>query len=151
MGVFLVREDVLTRHLVWPTLGSTAHCGQSSGAMRESYVDVNRANWNSRVPFHARGYQLDKFRADPSWLSEVVRFDQPRLGDVRGLDLVHLQCHVGSDTLSLSRLGANVTGLDFSEPALDVARELARDCDARISYVEAEVYDAVRVLGEARF
>lgn len=119
--------------------------------MAESYVDVNRANWNSRVPFHARGYQLDKFRADPSWLSEVVRFDQPRLGDVRGLDLVHLQCHVGSDTLSLARLGANVTGLDFSEPALAVARELARDCGAQISYVEAEVYDAARVLGEARF
>jgi 23S rRNA G2069 N7-methylase RlmK/C1962 C5-methylase RlmI len=60
----------------------------------------------------------------------VVRFDQPRLGDVRGLELLHLQCHIGTDTLSLARLGAKVTGLDFSGPALSVARDLARDCGA---------------------
>src|SRR5215207_1888161 len=119
--------------------------------MGESYVEVNRANWNSRVPLHARGYGIDELRADPSRLSEVVRFDRPRLGDVRGLELLHLQCHVGTDTLSLARLGAKVTGLDFSEPALGVARELARDCGENISYVEAEVYDAVAKLGSARF
>ncbi len=94
--------------------------------MGDSYVEVNRANWNGRVPFHARGYGLEKFRADSALLSEVVRFDRPRLGDVRGLELLHLQCHIGTDTLSLARLGAKVTGLDFSEPALEVARELAR-------------------------
>lgn len=119
--------------------------------MGESYVEVNRANWDSRVPFHARGYGLEKFRADSGWLSEVVSFDRPRLGDVRGLELLHLQCHIGTDTLSLARLGAKVTGLDFSAAALAVARELARDCGAEISYVEGEVYDAVAKLGEARF
>jgi SAM-dependent methyltransferase len=119
--------------------------------MGAKYVEVNRANWNSRVPLHARGYGLEKFRADSSWLSKVVRFDQPRLGDVRGLQLLHLQCHIGTDTLSLARLGANVTGLDFSGPALQAARELAQDCGADISYVEAEVYDAVAALGQARF
>ena len=80
--------------------------------MGESYVDVNRANWNCRVPLHARGYGLEKFRGDPSWLSEVVRFDRPRLGDVRGLEVLLLQCHIGTDTVSLARLGAKVTGLD---------------------------------------
>ncbi len=119
--------------------------------MGESYVEVNRANWNSRVPLHVQGYGLAELRADAARLSEVVRFDQPRLGDVRGLELLHLQCHIGTDTLSLARLGANVTGLDFSEPALGVARELARDCGAQISYVAAEVYDAVAKLGAARF
>lgn len=114
-------------------------------------MEVNRANWNGRVPFHARGYGFEKYRADSGWLSEVVSFDRPRLGDVRGLELVHLQCHLGTDTLSLARLGAKVTGLDFSAPALGVARELARDCGAEIDYVEAEVYDAVAKLGEGRF
>jgi len=80
-----------------------------------------------------------------------VRFDRPRLGDVRGVELLHLQCHVGTDTLSLARLGAKVTGLDFSEPALEVARALARDCGVEIAFVEAEVYDAVAKLGTARF
>ena len=45
---------------------------------------------------------LDRFAADPAFLSHVVRFDQPRLGDVRGLRGVHLQCHIGTDTVSLS-------------------------------------------------
>jgi SAM-dependent methyltransferase len=119
--------------------------------MADDYVEINRANWNSRVPFHARGYGLEQFRSDSAWLSEVVRFDQARLGDVRGLELLHLQCHIGTDTLSLERLGASVTGLDFSGPALTVARDLARDCGAAATYVEAEVYDAVAALDGRRF
>lgn len=116
------------------------------------YVAVNLANWNSRVPHHERGYGLDEFRADPTHLSHVVRFDLPRLGDITGLDVVHLQCHIGTDTLSLSRLGARtVTGLDFSAPALAVARQLAADCGATIDYVERELYGAVDALGAERF
>ncbi|MEO5723382.1 MAG: class I SAM-dependent methyltransferase [Ilumatobacteraceae bacterium] len=115
------------------------------------YVELNRANWDSRVPLHAVGYGLADFRDDPQHLSAVVRFDIPRLGSVVGLDGVHLQCHIGTDTLSLVRLGARMTGLDFSAPAIDVARRLAADCAATIDYVEAEVYDAVARLGGARF
>jgi SAM-dependent methyltransferase len=112
---------------------------------------LNLANWNSRVPFHERGYGLDRYRADPAMLSGVVQFDLPRLGSVAGLDAVHLQCHLGTDTLSLARLGARMTGLDFSGPALAVARRLAEDCGAKIEYVEADVYRAVEALGAGRF
>jgi SAM-dependent methyltransferase len=116
------------------------------------YAAVNLANWNSRVPHHERAYGLDEFRADPKHLSHVVRFDLPRLRDITGLDVVHLQCHIGTDTLSLARLGAkSVTGLDFSAPALDVARRLAADCSATIDYVESELYAAVEALGPERF
>lgn len=123
----------------------------SSPAPQDAHLPVNLANWESRVPLHAVGYDLDRFRDDPAHLSEVVRFDLPRLGDVTGLDAVHLQCHIGSDTLSLARLGARMTGLDFSPSALAVARDLARDCGAAIDYVEAELYDAVEALGPERF
>ncbi len=119
--------------------------------MSTDHRAINLANWNSRVPFHARGYGLDRFRADPEFLSGVVRFDLPRLGDVAGLDVVHLQCHIGTDTLSLARRGARMTGLDFSAPALDVARALAADCGAEIAYVEADVHAAVEALGAERF
>jgi len=116
------------------------------------YVDVNRANWNSRVAHHVRGYGLDRFRDDPEHLSEVVTFDLARLGSIVGLDVVHLQCHIGTDTLSLARLGAaSVTGLDFSRPALEAAARLAAECAASIDFVEAELYDAVSALGAARF
>jgi len=108
------------------------------------YLAVNLANWNSRVPHHVLGYQLDSFRSDPSYLSDVVRFDLPRLGDISGLGVVHLQCHIGTDTLSLARLGAgSVSGLDFSQPALDAAAALAADCGSQIQLVCSNVYEAV--------
>ena len=68
----------------------------------------NLLSWDERSPAHAAspGYAFDRFVADPEFLSDVVRFDLPRLGDVRGLRGVHLQCHIGTDTVSLARLGA---------------------------------------------
>lgn len=115
------------------------------------YIARNRANWDSRVPHHAKGYGLERFRQDPAHLSAEVRFDRDRLGEVAGLDVAHLQCHIGHDTLSLARLGARVTGLDFSAPALAVARQLAADCGATIDFVQADVHDAASVLGRERF
>jgi len=117
------------------------------------YRTVNRANWNERAPAHAASpdYAVDRHLADPSYLSHVVRFDLPRLGDVTGLRGIHLQCHIGTDTLSLSRLGARMTGLDFSGASLAVARDLAARAGAEIGYVEAEVYDGPELLGPAGF
>ncbi len=63
--------------------------------------------WDERAPAHAASpdYAVQRFLDDPDWLSDVVRFDLPRLGDISGLRGVHLQCHIGTDTLSLARLG----------------------------------------------
>jgi SAM-dependent methyltransferase len=110
--------------------------------------DVNRANWDERVPVHVTSeyYGVERFAADPSYLSDVVRFDLPRLGDVRGLRGVHLQCHIGTDTVSLARLGASMTGLDFSEPAVSAARELAAVSGVSATFVHADVYAAADVL-----
>jgi SAM-dependent methyltransferase len=89
--------------------------------MTDDWRSMNLANWESRVPLHTApdGYELAGFD-DPEYLSPVVRYDLPRLGRLDGLDVVHLQCHIGTDTVSLARLGArSVTGLDFSPAALD--------------------------------
>ncbi|MFE3195769.1 class I SAM-dependent methyltransferase [Nocardia sp. NPDC059240] len=117
------------------------------------YRRVNRANWDDRAPLHAGSgdYAVESFRNDPSFLSQVVRFDVPRLGDIRGLRGVHLQCHIGTDTLSLARLGATMTGLDFSSVSLAEAHKIAETSSTPIDFVEAEVYDAVSVLGSAKF
>ncbi len=120
-------------------------------ADEKDYRRINLANWNSRVPVHEVGYRLHEHVEDPSHLSDVVRFDVPRLGDVAGLEGVHLQCHLGTDTVSLARLGARMTGLDFSAPALAVASRLAADCGETIEFVESDVYGAVEVLGAERF
>lgn len=121
--------------------------------MDDDYRAVNRAMWDERAPAHAasEGYGLRRFVADPDHLSQVVRFDRDRLGDIRGLRGVHLQCHIGTDTLSLARLGARMSGLDFSPAALAHARRLAADCGADIPYAQADLYDAVDVLGGGGF
>jgi SAM-dependent methyltransferase len=117
------------------------------------YRQVNRANWDERAPAHAAsaGYALQRFRDDPAHLSEGVRFDLPLLGDIAGLEGVHLQCHIGTDTISLARLGARMTGLDFSPASLAEARRLAKETASDVEFVEADLYDAVGVLGAGRF
>jgi SAM-dependent methyltransferase len=114
---------------------------------------VNRANWDERAPLHAAsaGYAVQRYADDPKHLSDVVRFDAPRLGDLSGLRGVHLQCHIGTDTVSLARLGARMTGLDFSAASLKQARILAERAGADIDFVESEVYSALDVLPREGF
>ena len=114
---------------------------------------INRANWDERAPAHAAspGYSRQQFIDDPSFVSSVVRFDLPRLGDIRGLRGVHLQCHIGTDTISLARLGAVMTGVDFSPASLAEARRLSSELGAGVEFVEADVYDAVAALGRQTF
>jgi SAM-dependent methyltransferase len=119
----------------------------------DGYREVNRASWDERVPAHVASpdYQVKRFADDPDHLSEVVRFDLPRLGDVRGLRGVHLQCHIGTDTVSLARLGASMTGLDFSAPAVAAAQDLAARTGTDVRFVQSDVYAAADVLGHGQF
>ena len=121
--------------------------------MHDEHREVDKAWWDERAPVHAasRDYAVHDLIADPGRLSGVVEFDVPRLGDVTGLRGVHLQCHIGTDTLSLSRLGAHMTGLDFSPASVAIARRIAAEAGAVIDYVESDVYNAPLALGENRF
>ena len=115
----------------------------------DEYLELNRAMWDERAPAHAASpdYQVERFLSDPEHISQVVAFDRPRLGDVSGLRGVHLQCHIGTDTLSLARLGATMTGLDFSEASITQARALAERTGTPIDFHVSDVYAAVEVLG----
>jgi SAM-dependent methyltransferase len=119
----------------------------------DDYRDVNRASWDERAAAHAASpdYAVARFSDDPAFLSEVVTFDLPRLGDISGLDGIHLQCHIGTDTVSLARLGARMTGLDFSAPALEQGRRLAEAVGLAIPFVESDLYGAPEALGTGRF
>jgi uncharacterized protein len=119
----------------------------------EEYEIVNKANWNERVPAHVASvdYQVERFVTDPRHLSDVVTFDVPRLGDIAGLRGLHLQCHIGTDTISLARLGASMTGVDFSRPAVEVATELARRTGDNAVFVESDVYAAAEAVGRQAF
>jgi SAM-dependent methyltransferase len=112
------------------------------------YLHLNRASWDDRAAAHAASpdYAFEQFIADPTFLSEVVRFDVPLLGDLRGMRGVHLQCHIGTDTISLARLGAEMTGLDFSSASIAEARRLSTRANTPVEFVESNVYDAAAVL-----
>jgi SAM-dependent methyltransferase len=105
---------------------------------------MNRALWDERAPAHAAspGYAFERFVTDPAFRSDVVRFDEPRLGDLTGQRRVHLQCHIGTDTISLARLGATMTGVDFSAMALAEGRRLAAATGTAVDFVQAELYAA---------
>ena len=116
-------------------------------------IRINRALWDERAPVHAASpdYNIHRFAAEPDFISDVVRFDLPRLGSIEGLDGVHLQCHIGTDTVSLARLGARMEGLDFSPPALVEARRLAELAGVDVTFHEGDLYDAPDILGRERF
>jgi SAM-dependent methyltransferase len=116
----------------------------------DDQLQANLANWEARVPIHAASddYDLDAYVADPARLSDVVAADASSLGDLSGQRVVHLQCHLGTDTLSLARLGGTVTGVDFSPAALEVARDLARRTGTDVRYVESSIDDVPARLPE---
>jgi SAM-dependent methyltransferase len=117
------------------------------------YLDLNRASWDERAPAHAASpdYAVQRFIEDPSFISGVVRFDRPRLGDVSGVRGVHLQCHIATDTVSLARLGASMVGVDFSPASLAEARRIVEATGADVTLVQSDVYGAVEALGGERF
>ncbi|MDI5971643.1 class I SAM-dependent methyltransferase [Streptomyces sp. SL13] len=121
-------------------------------ATEQGWLDRNRANWDDRVAVHAASdfYDLAGFRAGASTLRP---FEPAELGDVAGRSLLHLQCHMGQDTLSWACRGAKVTGLDFSVPAVEVGTRLAAEIGLadRARFVVADVHDAVRALAGERF
>lgn len=110
----------------------------------------NLENWNERVPIHTApdGYPIARLVDDPDAITGEVEFDKEYLGDVSGKTLLHLQCHIGTDTLSWAKLGASVTGLDFSPVALEHCRELADRLGVDATFVESELYDAPNNLTE---
>lgn len=100
---------------------------------------ANRARWDEVTPIHARSafYDVAGFKAGRSTLHALERAE---LGDVAGKRLLHAQCHFGLDTLSWARLGAQVTGVDFSPAALALARDLATETGLAARFIEANVY-----------
>lgn len=116
--------------------------------MNDHYMDANRRHWDEVVDIHVRSdfYDVASFKAGRSTLKQV---EVTELGEVRGKTLLHLQCHFGVDTLSWARHeGAIVTGVDFSEAAIEQARALAAELEIAARFVHSNVYDLPNVLDE---
>lgn len=115
--------------------------------MMEDWRELNRANWDERVAVHLgpRGYDLGPLRAGQGRLGKIV---DTELGLVAGLRTLHLQCHFGKDSLVLASRGAEVTGIDFSAPAIVAAQALTLELGLSARFVQADLYEAPMAIRE---
>ncbi len=104
------------------------------------YFEINRINWNKRTELHIRSdfYQMEDFIQGHCTLQNVEKNLFP---DLQGKDLLHLQCHFGQDSISLSRLGAHVTAVDISDRAIDYARKFAEQLQTETTFICCNLYD----------
>ena len=118
------------------------------------FVDANRANWDERVESHLDAYEAASFADTSGEITSVVIDDLVLLKDwlpnqsPQGLRLMHLQCHIGLDTLSWARLGAEVTGIDFSPKSVAAAAALAARASIPARFVESSIDDVTDVISE---
>ncbi len=112
------------------------------------YTEHNRAHWNARTAVNAASttrYDIAGFKAGKSTLTPI---EQQELRDVAGKSLLHLQCHFGLDTLSWARLGAHVTGVDFSEDAIALAERLSQETGLDARFLCTDIYELPQVLDD---
>ncbi len=116
----------------------------------DEFQKANRLNWDDRAALHSTdttgSYNIATVLTGGSSLHPL---EASEIGDLSGKDVVHLQSHIGLDTISLKHLGAkSVTGLDFSPKSIVAARDFAQRAGTNVRFVEASVYDAVEAVGE---
>lgn len=120
-------------------------------------INDNLASWNDRAHVHANGGygDLDALASNPSYITGVAQRDfavlAPHLPNqsIKGLRILHLQCHIGTDTICWHRMGAaEVWGLDFSSISLEYARKLAEKANVAVTFVQADVRKAAEALAD---
>lgn len=114
---------------------------------KEDYLTINRASWNNRTDAHLKStfYDMPGFLQGNSSLKDI---ELGLFSDVNGKSILHLQCHFGQDSISLSRLGAEVTGVDLSDKAIESAKEIAEQTNSSAKFICSDVYELPAHLDE---
>src|SRR5688572_23345711 len=109
-------------------------------ATNDQYFAANKSLWNQRTAVHKDSafYDLDGFKKGANVLTPI---ELDEIGDVKGKSILHLQCHFGMDTMSLSRMGAKCTGIDLSDEAIKLAREINDELKLDAQFICCNVYD----------
>ncbi|WBV60705.1 class I SAM-dependent methyltransferase [Chryseobacterium camelliae] len=113
----------------------------------ENYLEINRKSWNAKVEPHLKSdfYFVDEFVNGRTSLNTI---ELDLLGDIHNKKILHLQCHFGQDSISLSRMGAKVTGVDLSDKAIEEAKNLAEKCGTDTQFVCCDIYSLPDFLNE---
>src|SRR5437868_117554 len=110
-----------------------------------NYLNINRESWNKRTEVHVGSefYDLEGFLNGNTSLNSI---ELGLLGNIKGKSILHLQCHFGQDTISLARLGADVTGVDLSDRSIEKAVEIAAQTNSGATFICCDIYDLPRHL-----
>ena len=113
----------------------------------DPYRCANQKMWDQFVAINAQSemYKLDAFKKGENKLKAL---ELSEVGDVKGKSLLHLQCHFGMDTLSWARMGANVTGMDFSSKGIEMAQSLSSELKIPGKFICSDLYDLPQHLDE---
>lgn len=108
--------------------------------MEENYLDINKVAWNTKTDIHIKSdfYNQEAFLNGKNSLNDI---ELKLLGNINGKSILHLQCHFGQDTISFSRLGANATGVDLSDNAIDKAKSIAKELKTDTNFICSDIYD----------
>ena len=111
----------------------------------KEYIKINRAYWNNRVDSHLKSdfYDLKGFLSGTSSLNEI---ELNLLGNIKGKSILHLQCHFEQDSISLSRMGANVIGIDLANKAIESAVKIAKQTNANTQFICCDLYELPKYL-----
>ena len=110
-----------------------------------NYIEINKNSWNKRTAVHLKSefYDQEKFLKGQSSLNDI---ELNLLGNIEGKSILHLQCHFGQDSISLSRLGAKVSGVDLSDKAIEAARQIAKETNENTNFICCDIYDLPKFL-----
>lgn len=113
----------------------------------EKYFEINKNNWNNRVPVHldSEFYDQKSFLNGKNSLPEI---DINLLGNIKDKSILHLQCHFGQDSISMARMGAKVTGIDLSDKAIDEAKKINSTLNLDAKFICCNVYDTLQNIDE---
>lgn len=111
------------------------------------YININKQTWNNKTDVHIASdfYDVESFLNGKSTLNNI---ELVLLGDVKGKKILHLQCHFGQDTMTLSRMGAKATGIDLSDKAIERAKEFSEKLGLDTQFICCDIYDAPKHLDE---
>jgi SAM-dependent methyltransferase len=111
---------------------------------RSDPILTNREYWDHLAPVHYRAYDdIKRLRTGENPLDDIQKKE---LGDVRGKSVLHLQCHIGNDSICLERLGATVTAVDFSPASINIAKQLNEELGANVRFICSDIYDLPSIL-----
>jgi len=111
------------------------------------YFKTNQKLWDAKTDVHKESdfYDLENFKKGATSLK---KYELDALGNVHGKSLLHLQCHFGQDSMSWARMGAKVTGVDFSSEGIKTARAMNDELGLDVKFIECNVYDLQNHLNE---